>query len=250
MASNRTYANEQLQAMSELRDFKIESGDTDPRGWSVVGRDGQQIGRVADLLVDTAAMKVRSLLVDPTDAAGNSRITLEVSDVDLRPDTRQVIARAYDGAGFDPRSASQYTEAYAGAAQSEKRLTRTEEELAIGKREVSRGEARISKHVETEHVSEPVTRRREEVVIERRPVEPGRRAEAASIEDAEVRIPLMEEEVIVEKHPVVKEELVIGKRVVEERDTVEADVRREEFDIENPAEGSARDRTTERTDRR
>ena len=42
----------------------------------------------------------------------------------------------------------------------------------------------------------------------------------------------MEEEVVVEKRPVVKEELIVGKRIVEERDTVHAEVRREEFDID------------------
>ena len=112
-------------------------------------------------------------------------------------------------------------------------LTRSEEELNIGKREVSRGEARVSKHVETEHVSEPVTRRREEVVIERRPVEADARADATIGESGEIRVPLTEEEVVVEKRPVVKEELVIGKRVVEERDVVETDVRRERFDIDD-----------------
>lgn len=110
-------------------------------------------------------------------------------------------------------------------------ITRSEEELNIGKREVSRGDARVSKHVETEHVSQPVTRRREEVVIERRPVDAGARADA-SIGNDETRVPLMEEEVVVDKRAVVKEELVIGKRSVEERDTVEADLRREKFDID------------------
>ena len=97
---------------------------------------------------------------------------------------------------------------------------------------VSRGEARVGKHVETERVSEPVTRRREEVVIERRPVEAGARADASMSAD-EVRIPLTEEELVVEKRPVVKEELVVGKRVVEERDVVETELRREEFDVDS-----------------
>ena len=52
----------------------------------------------------------------------------------------------------------------------------------------------------------------------------------------------MEEEVTVDKRAVVKEELVIGKRIVEERDVVEADLRREKFDVDNPTtDGSNRD---------
>ena len=113
---------------------------------------------------------------------------------------------------------------------------------------MSRGEGRVSKHVETEHVSEPVTRRREELVVERRPVEAGARADA-SISDDEIRVPLMEEELVVEKRPVVKEELVVGKRIVEERDTVEADVRREEFDIDDKTQPGSRDRGARRDER-
>ena len=62
-------------------------------------------------------------------------------------------------------------------------------------------------------------------------------------------MPLMEEEVVVEKRPVVKEELVIGRRVVEERDTVEAEVRREKFDIDNSADVESRDQSTARNRR-
>jgi uncharacterized protein (TIGR02271 family) len=133
-----------------------------------------------------------------------------------------------------PRYASASTPA-SGADIGDERLTRTEEELRIGKREVTRGEVRIGKHVETEHVSEPVTRRREEVVIERRPVGSDTPGDVATIGEAEVRIPLMEEELVVDKRAVVKEELVVGKRVVEERDVVEAEIRKEQFDIENPS---------------
>lgn len=219
----------QLRPMSELSNYKIETGDPDPRGWTVVGPDGR-IGHVVDLLVDTQAMKVRRLLVNAGEDArgGGSLVTIDLANVELRENAQQVFA--HDRA--EPYSAS-YSNHAVDAPAGDERLTRTEEELHIGKRAVSRGEARIGKHVETERLSEPVTRRREEVVIERRPVEAGARADEATIGDAEVRIPLMEEEVIVEKRPVVKEELVVGKRVVEERDIVETEVRKEQFDIED-----------------
>jgi uncharacterized protein (TIGR02271 family) len=246
VATNRTQASG-LRPMSDLSDYRIEPGDPDPRGWTVVGTDDHPIGTVVDLLVDTSAMKVRQLLVD-TDSNredGNSLISLDVSEVDVREGERHVLARGYVGQGFDT-SAHRYAGAYSsstGTAAGEERLTRSEEELAIGKRKVTAGEARIGKHVETEHISQPVTRRREEVVVERRPVEAGARGDAATIGDAEVRVPLMEEEVTVEKRPVVKEELVVGKRVVEDRDQVEAEVRREEFDIDERVEAASRDRS-------
>lgn len=113
------------------------------------------------------------------------------------------------------------------------RIAIAEEELDISKREVRAGEAVVHKHVETEHVSRPVTLRREEVTIERRPVE-GRDASNATFSDDEneIRIPLMSEEAVVEKRPVVKEEIVITKHAVTENKNVEADLRRERVDVD------------------
>jgi uncharacterized protein (TIGR02271 family) len=45
-------------------------------------------------------------------------------------------------------------------------------------------------------------------------------------------VPLTEEEVVVEKRPVVKEEVRIRKDVVEDTEVVEENVRREEVDID------------------
>jgi uncharacterized protein (TIGR02271 family) len=224
-----------LQPLSELGNYTIEKGDPDPRGWSVVSTEGHKIGKVEDLIVDTRVMKVRHLLVELDDdaigAADDEHVVVDLDEVDVRQARREVFVPGYGAAGFGAaQSTGEYTER-ASTDRDQRTITRSEEELRIGKREVTRGEARVGKHVETERVSEPVTRRREEVVVERRPVEAGARADASIGED-EVRIPLMEEELVVEKRPVVKEELVVGKRVVEERDVVEADVRREEFDID------------------
>lgn len=243
-SSSHFTPGDHLEPMSELHDFKIEPGDPDPRGWTVVSADGRTHGTVTDLLVDTSAMKVRYLIVDlDRDAAGlgsSDRVLVDVDSIETRPDTREVHARDFS-------TAQRYeAESFAGRDRSttegQRTLTRSEEEVNVGKREVNRGEARVGKHVETEHVSTPVTRRREEAVVERRPVSDEVRADASFSED-EVRIPLSEEEVVVEKRPVVKEELVVGKRVVEERDTVETDVRREEFDIDNPSKTRDRNRT-------
>jgi uncharacterized protein (TIGR02271 family) len=233
-----------LKPLTELPDYKVEPGDPDPRGWTVVSTDGRSLGRVEDLVIDTSAMKVRHLIVSPTHGASSDSATgtmlLNANEVDIQNDAHQIVARSLPS-GYTGASA-QVPERDTSARSTEHdraTLTRSEEELSIGKREVSRGEARVSKHVETEHVSQPVTRRREEVVIERRPVEAGARADATIGESGEIHVPLTEEEVVVEKRPVVKEELVVGKRIVEERDVVETDVRREKFDIdENATPGS------------
>lgn len=54
----------QIAPLKELKDYKVASDDPDVRGWKVLGRDGRKIGEVHDLLVDTAAMRVRYLDVE------------------------------------------------------------------------------------------------------------------------------------------------------------------------------------------
>lgn len=240
MAISHHHLGDNLKPLDELDNYTIEKGDPDPRGSTVVTSDGRRLGEVVDLIVDTTAMKVRYLVVDVEDdavsMAGERSILLDIHKVEIREDARQIVASSFTGeeTAYTPPPAAGRTE------RDSARLTRSEEELHVGTREVNRGEARVGKHVETERVSQPVTRKREEVVVERRPVEAGARADASTIGEDEVRIPLTEEELVVEKRPVVKEELVVGKRVVEERDTVEADLRREEFDLDNTTTTSGR----------
>ena len=112
------------------------------------------------------------------------------------------------------------------------RIQRVEEELSFDKRQRKAGELQLRKRVETEHVSEPVTRRREEVSVERRPVSDARASGNVEIGEDEIRIPVVEEEVVVEKRPVVKEEIVVKKHAVNDERTVEADLRRERVDVD------------------
>ena len=84
----------------------------------------------------------------------------------------------------------------------------------------------------SERQSIEVPTRREEVTVDRVPVD-GETSEAAEIGDDEVRIPVTEEEVVVEKRPVAKEEVRIRKDVVEDTQVVEEDVRKEEVDVDD-----------------
>jgi uncharacterized protein (TIGR02271 family) len=112
------------------------------------------------------------------------------------------------------------------------RLVLSEEELAVGKREVRAGEVEVTKRVDTERVQEPVTLRHDEVEVERRPITDGYAAAGATIgEGEEIRIPLYAEQAVVEKHVVPKEEVVVRTREVAETEIVEADVRRERAEV-------------------
>jgi uncharacterized protein (TIGR02271 family) len=122
------------------------------------------------------------------------------------------------------------------------RVELLEEELDIDKRQVQAGEVRVRKEVVTEQRQIEVPVSREEVVIERRPAS-GREADATIGSDEEIRIPLMEEQVEVDKHTRVREELEVGKRRVDETRTIRDNVRHEEATIDTQGEAAIRQST-------
>jgi uncharacterized protein (TIGR02271 family) len=132
--------------------------------------------------------------------------------------------------------------------RNEARLTRSEEELAIGRRQVEAGEVGVRKTVETERVEERVPVTREEVTVERRPLSADA-GQDVTITDDEIRIPVMEEQLLVEKRIVPKEEIVIRKRAVTEEKTVEADLRRERVEYDDDQVRARTDREVRGADR-
>src|SRR5829696_7265251 len=128
------------------------------------------------------------------------------------------------------------------------RVQRTEEELKAGTREREAGALNVRKRVRTDREQISVPTRHEEVSVERVPVE-GREVSEAEIGEDEVSMPVVEEEVVVEKHPVIKEELRIRKDVVEDEEVVEEDVRKEEVDVEDATTTRGRSRGTDLDDK-
>jgi len=116
------------------------------------------------------------------------------------------------------------------AARGEK-IQLAEEELRARKTPQQAGEVRVRKEVVTEHETLNVPVRHEEVVIERHPVS-GQAGAAALQPGQEIRIPVMEEQVKVEKQAVVKEEVNVGKRAVQENQQVSGTVRKEQIKVE------------------
>ncbi len=115
--------------------------------------------------------------------------------------------------------------------EDELRVQRSEEELRAGTREREAGALNVRKRVVSERQQMEVPTRREEVTVDRVPVEG--EASETDIGDDEVRVPVTEEEIVVEKRPVVKEEIRIRKVLVEDTVVVEEDARREEIDIDD-----------------
>ena len=136
----------------------------------------------------------------------------------------------YYGSGHEP------TVGTTAADTDDLRVRRTEEELRVGTREREADAVKVRKRVRTDRERMEVPTRREEVIVDRVPVE-GEVSET-EIGDEEIRVPVTEEEVVVEKRPVVKEEVRVRKEVVEDAEVVEEDVRHEEIEVDE--EGTRR----------
>lgn len=78
MDRNRTMdtdvtARGRLARLGELDDCQVADGDPDIRGWEVRDAGGQKVGKVEELIVDPAAMKVRYMEVKADDKAAGVR---------------------------------------------------------------------------------------------------------------------------------------------------------------------------------
>jgi uncharacterized protein (TIGR02271 family) len=126
------------------------------------------------------------------------------------------------------------------------------EVLRVHKERINRREVRVRKDVITENQTIEVPVTREELVLERVAVSGDTPAPSANIgRGQEIRIPLSEEKVRLEKEPVLREEVSVGKREVQDVARVSGDVRREELRVDDP-ETPRRSATAEEiaTDRR
>lgn len=240
------YGKNSQFARIENTDFDVAKDDPDIRNWTVATRDGRSLGRVDDLIVDTSARKVRYLEVqvkDDVKGSAHESAYLPIADVDLDTRNHRVVLRSGSLDSVTDRPPAEMrsllgTRARATDTRGSDRLTRSEEEVRIGKREVQAGEAVIGKHVETEHVRESVPVSKEKVHVERRPIEGGPASGIGASND-EIRVPIMEEEPVVDTRAVAKEEVIISKERVQENEPVDTEVRKERFDIE---ERNLRDR--------
>jgi uncharacterized protein (TIGR02271 family) len=96
---------------------------------------------------------------------------------------------------------------------------------------------KVRKSVHTERGVVRIPKWREEVDIERVPVEgEASGATEADIGEDEVVVQVFEEEIVITKRVVLKEEIRLRKTVVWEEETVEVDLRKEEVEIDDSTE--------------
>ncbi|MFL6443816.1 MAG: YsnF/AvaK domain-containing protein [Candidatus Sulfotelmatobacter sp.] len=141
--------------------------------------------------------------------------------------------------GFESDSSARSMRAASGVSgtQGDRRIQLRGEMLRTHKERVQRGEARLRKDVVTENQNIQVPVTREELVIERTPGSGQVTGEIGR--DEEIRVPLSEERVRVEKQPVVNEEVRVGKRQVQSNKEVSDKVRHEELRVEKKGDVDA-----------
>ena len=171
------------------------------RGRTVIDRDGEKIGTLKEIYLDeaerpswgsihTALFGLRQTLA-PLSEARPEGDQLRVPyarehvkdapnvdpDVQLTPEEQQLLYAHYGGAGDEeaqsaeePRPQDPDATREGGAvAAGDDAMTRSEEEVRIGKRTRERGRARLKKYAVTDYVEKKIPVKREEVRLEREP---------------------------------------------------------------------------------
>jgi len=177
----------------------------------------------------------------------SGRTVVVVNTRDRQQEASQILSR--DG-GYDYASRSGQTtgtSSYANTAgqatdydtQAEQNIKLREEQLRANKQSVETGAVGLRKDVVSEQQSFDVPVNREEVVIERHAAS-GQPSDTPIGEGETYRVPVREEQVTVDKQPVVREEVSLGKRQVQDSQRVSDTVRREEARVERQGDVNVR----------
>jgi uncharacterized protein (TIGR02271 family) len=229
------------------------------RGLPVYAMDGDKIGEVEEIFYDESTNRPEWIGIG-TGFFSTKRVLVPVEGADYSQDgltVRYSKEQVKNSPDIDSDEISQETEeelySYYGLAYSERRsetglpeagrerlddadaaVTRSEEELQVGKRDVEAGRARLRKWVETEPVEMDVELKRETARVTREPID--RAVSDAEIGETEVEVPLREEEAVVQKQTVAKERVGLERDVETTTETVSDEVRKERVEVEGDDE--------------
>ena len=209
----------------------VNAGDRFADAERILRDNGADLGDSAAETGNYAGAGTAGAEVRATDAAARERW----NDTVDRSRTEEIDAGRSDFRG--DRERADYTAGTAGAEDLQN-MQLLGEVLRVHKDRVSRGEVVVRKNVvnDTQTVQVPVTR--DEFVMERHAPTDDVRANGVIGEGQEIRIPLTEERASIDKGTVVREEVSVGKKPVQEVRDLSGDVRKEELEVD--------DRTTKR----
>jgi uncharacterized protein (TIGR02271 family) len=230
----------------------------DVHGRTLVDRDGDKLGKVDDVYQDGDSGRPEWALVQsglfgtkktfvPLDGAEpdgeNLRVPIEKAqlkdaphvepDGALSEEEEQRLFAHYGLSRADTagKSAGRDT----SGPTTDDAMTRSEEELRVGTREVETGRARLRKYVVTEQVTKTVPVSHEEVRIEREPIT-DENVDAATagpeISEEEHEVVLHAEEPVVDKAVVAKERVRLDTETVAGEREVSEEVRREQIETD------------------
>ncbi len=112
-------------------------------------------------------------------------------------------------------------------------MTRSEEQLTVGTRQVETGRARLRKHIVTEHVTTTVPVSHEEIVVEREPITEANSGAALSggeLTEEEHEVVLHAEQPVVAKETVPVERVRLNTQTVTGTEEVSESVRKEQIE--------------------
>jgi stress response protein YsnF len=216
------------------------------RGLPVYDSAGDKIGEVEEIFYDEQTNEPVWIGIG-TGFFGTKRVLVPVDSAQLEPDGLRVPYdkdKVKDSPDIDSDEISPETEAelysyygltspqpasYTGDTTQEGTVTRSEEELLVGKRDVEVGRARLRKWVETEPVAVDVELQRETARVVCEPVNQPTDAEIGA---EEVEVGLRSEEPVVAKQTVAKERIGLEKDVDTTQETVGGEVRKERVEVE------------------
>lgn len=166
--------------------------------------------------------------------AGEDGAIVTVNAGDRSTEAEEILARfgadfGDNAAEYDYNQAGSQIAAEDADPEARNNIQLLGEVLRVHKDRISRGEVRLRKEIitETQTVQVPVTR--EELVIERHAVNQNTQAAGSIGESQEIRIPLTEERASIDTSTVVREEVSVGKKPVEEVRDLTGEVRHEEL---------------------
>lgn len=204
-------------------------------GMDVLDRNGKKIGKAGETLgqffnVDAGFLGTKEYYV-PFDAV------TEVQDdaVYVNVEKDEIDRLGWDRRPEERRS----TMAATSEAEDTERMRLREEQLEARTTPVETGRVQVGKDIveEQRRVDVPVTR--EEVVVERHPVDRRPADQPIGATEREtIDVPVREEQVEVEKRPVVYEEVGVAKHTTRETQPVSDTVRREELRVDRQGDAS------------
>jgi len=202
-------------------------------------------------------LKRGGFLVTVQTSGSNYERVLDILDDEGTIDVDQRAA-SWRSEGWSGYSGSDYQLSATGTANSMSRspaqgredvIPVTEEELRVGKRDVSGGRVRVRSYVVETPVQQSVNLRQEHVSVERRPVDrPAATADNAFRErtvEAEERA----EEAVIAKQARVKEEVVLKKSADERTETVTDKLRKTKVEVDDDRVGNSTLRNQSKTTR-